>query len=488
MWVRALFAASLASGVLASVAHAKPIDAQLADLEARVWSADDYDLPAVEREVVRMIQVDPRSAYAHQLLSHILVRFFTRDPGDLYVLKQASDLAQQAIDLDPKADSGYVAMADIMDLMGNPERGLALLDEAAAAGAEPSWRFYFTRSRLVSDDTDVKKVLGLLETALGFQDGDRRVIVPYVVALLQSQHQGEQLAAALADWQRRFPSPLFELTLAITETDLGRYKQAAALYTNILKHEPKNKEAMVNHAILLYRHLGDAGRAIALFEDVILAHTHDLTASTKAMVFAHLGAARLKRGDAKQAESEFFAAVKADGENLGIIDFVTKVYREHKAHKQLVSFIRLVNDQIGGNGVLHALLGETLSEELAKHDEAVRAFTDAITLDPDRSDYYNGLGLTYYRQKDYAQALKHFVAASEVDPNDATARYNEACVLALLERSDEAVATLAEALTLDPRLTKNARTDADFAKIKGNGRFKELVEQPSVLEDEVLSH
>lgn len=488
MLCRNFFAVSFMALALAHAATAEPINSRLADLEARVWSGDDFDLPAVERETVRIVQIDPKSAYAHQLMSHILVRFFTRDPGDLYLLKQASDLAQQAMDLDPTADSGYVAMADIMDLMGNPERGLALLDEAAAAGAEPTWRFYFTRSRLVSDDIDIKKVLGLLETALAFKDADRRVIVPYVVALLQSEHQGADLAAALSDWQKRFPSALFQLTLAITETDLGHHQQASAIYSNILQAEPTNKEALVNQAVLLYRNLSEPVRAIKMFNDVLTMHASDLTSSTKAMALAHLGAAHLKHGDLQPAEDNFFAAVKADTENLGIIDFVTKTYRERKSHKQLVSLIRRVNENIGGTGVLHALLGETLSEELAKHDEAIRAFTDAITLDPDRSDYYNGLGLTYYRQKNYHQALKLFSAAGEVDPNDATARYNEACALALLQRSDEAVASLAEALTLDPRLAKSARSDTDFAGIKTNGRFRELVEQADNADDEILSH
>ena len=97
-------------------------------------------------------------------------------------------------------------------------------------------------------------------------------------------------------------------------------------------------------------------------------------------------------------------------------------------------------------------------------------------VDPDRSDYYNGMGLTYYRKKSYAAALKLFVTASEVDPNDATARYNQACVLSLMGRRDEAINTLAEALSLDPRLMQSARADADFAAIKGSEKFQALMQ------------
>jgi hypothetical protein len=102
----------------------------LKSLEVRVWTSEDAELPHLENEVVRAAQLDPHSAVAHQLLAHVLVRSFTRDPGDLYTLKQASDLAQQAVDLAPKKDHGYVAMAEILDLMGNSDRGLKLLDDA----------------------------------------------------------------------------------------------------------------------------------------------------------------------------------------------------------------------------------------------------------------------------------------------------------------------------------------------------------------------
>src|SRR4051812_30166786 len=69
----------------------------LSDLEVQVWTADESQLPHLEREAARIIQMTPNSAAAHHLLSHIQVRLFSKDPGDLYLLKQASDLAKQAV-------------------------------------------------------------------------------------------------------------------------------------------------------------------------------------------------------------------------------------------------------------------------------------------------------------------------------------------------------------------------------------------------------
>ncbi|MGJ8508441.1 tetratricopeptide repeat protein, partial [Glaesserella parasuis] len=90
---------------------------------------------------------------------------------------------------------------------------------------------------------------------------------------------------------------------------------------------------------------------------------------------------------------------------------------------------------------------------------------DAIILDPDRVDFYNGMGLALYRKKSYPAALRVFTAATELDPNDAISRYNEACVLALMGRPDESFNLLSEAVSLDPRLAATAKLDNDFATI-----------------------
>lgn len=447
-------------------------------LEVRVWTADEHELPLLEHDVVREMQLNPKSAMAHHLLAHVLVRIFAKDPGDLYVLKQASDLAQQAIDLAPKDGIGYVALADILDLMGNSSRGLQLLDDAEQKGIEPNWRFYFTRARLQSDDAGTEKVLGLLETALAFTDAERKIIVPYVVALVQAEAAGEELIAKLEGWNRRFASPLFDLTAAITYADLGKHHKAHELYSKILKADPLNKEAKVNDAILLYRDLKDGAKATTLFEQVLAEHPVDLSDAVRAMIQAHLGAAYFQRKMFDEAEKHFVKAYEVEQGNLAVLDFMTKTLKEAKAHDRLVSLLRKINAGGPGTGVTYALLGETLSEHLSKHDDALAAFGDAIILDPERSDYYNGMGLTYYRQKRYERALKLFVTATEVDPNDATARYNEACVLALMDRKEDAINTLAEALTLDPRLTQTAAKDADFNGIRNSRKFQDLVSGP----------
>lgn len=470
----------LCMGVLSGSAQAHSLP-NLRELEVSVWTAEDNHLPKLENQVVRVVQINPNSAEGHQLLAHVLVRNFTRDPGDLYLLKQATDIAQQAVDLAPHKDYGYVAMAEILDLMGNSDRAIKLLDDAEANGVKPTWRVYFTRARLAADQASADKVLDLYEKALSAPDSEPRIVVPYVVAMLQSERNGEALIEQLSAWKQRFPSPLFDLTMAISYAEIGQHRKAHELYAQIIKNNPRNKEAKVNNAILLYRNLKDPVKAAELLENVLQEHTAEITESITAMIRAHLAACYAATKQWDKAESEFVRAVAADHRNLSIIDFMSKAYRDARAHQRLVLTLERLNGIMPGTSVTHALLGETLSETLSKHDDALKAYANAITLEPGRSDYYNGMGLAYYRKKNYDQALRLFTTATEVDPNDATARYNHACVLSLLGRTNEALITLSEALALDPGLTKTAELDVDFKNIRGFIRFRELVSAPAAI-------
>ena len=96
------------------------------------------------------------------------------------------------------------------------------------------------------------------------------------------------------------------------------------------------------------------------------------------------------------------------------------------------------------------------------------------------------MGLAFYRMKRREEALKVFSQATKIDPTDATARYNEACMLAMLGKVEQALGSLEEALNLDPKLGENAKTDADFALLRNNPQFIQLLTTPAMQENEEL--
>ena len=80
-----------------------------------------------------------------------------------------------------------------------------------------------------------------------------------------------------------------------------------------------------------------------------------------------------------------------------------------------------------------------------------------------------------YNAKDYAAALEIGRGILHRYPGNALALYNIACIEALLGAKDDALKHLGEALAGSDRLRENARTDDDFASLRGDPQFEELI-------------
>jgi tetratricopeptide (TPR) repeat protein len=447
------------------------------ELEREVWSKSGTRLPQVEAKVARIIQKDRASAFGHYLMALLRLRAFLQETEDLYALRQASDLAIQAIELEPKNPVGYVALANILDQMGAGERALKLLDEARRSGVASNWRFYFVKSRLKAGASSADEPQALLKKALREPQADFEILVPYAIALLQAELTGDRLLEALDSWGRDFPSRLFDLAIGVALAEAGRKTEAHRKYQEILKRYPDSREALVNDGVLLYHDLGREREGASRLARALSLDSEPLDPIVQAVVMAHLGAAQLKLGRFEEAEAQFLQAMGMEGGGqVGLLGFIKSAYEDRKKPELLVKLLNTANLKWPADSDRYASLGEILSERLHRHDEAVEAYGDAILLSPERSELHTGLGLAYYRGKNFGNALKSFSAAMKADPGDAVARYNKACVLSLMGRRDEALESLADALSLDPRLVETARKDLDFVNIKALRRFNDLVE------------
>jgi tetratricopeptide (TPR) repeat protein len=80
-----------------------------------------------------------------------------------------------------------------------------------------------------------------------------------------------------------------------------------------------------------------------------------------------------------------------------------------------------------------------------------------------------------YNAKDYAAALEIGRGILHRYPGNPLALYNIACMEALLGNKDDALKHLGEALAGSDRLRENARTDDDFASLRGDKQFEKLI-------------
>ncbi|MES2745014.1 MAG: tetratricopeptide repeat protein, partial [Bdellovibrionota bacterium] len=448
-----------------------PLRAESANqsLETSIWTSGLHDYASLEKAAVRALQQNPAGAYEHYLVAELSLRMFKQHPEDLRYLKQASDMSQQAIELAPTKEYGYLVAAQVLDLMGYKADAAEMLSERPSFAQ--GWRTPFVRAIISSTYEGEKTSLSDFEKSLKAPGVAKEIVGSYIALNLESNYAGTELVQKLEIWNRKADTTAMRISLAKALDESGEPNRAQAILADLNKKNP-SEETRLAESTLLYAQLNRTKDAETLLLS-LAANGKDQNIRMAAK--SHLAKIRLQKGDTRTAASLFGESIEGTTDKLKWISFSHNAYRQQ--HK-LIDFTALLTDlsvRLPGSSYLYALQGEVLSENLAQHEKAVESFEAAITLDPRRSEFYNGMGLAYYRMQKHEKALAVFNKAISLDPKDATARYNEACVLSLMGRGSEAVGSLEKAILLDGRLQSVALTDKDFESLRTNAEFQSLV-------------
>lgn len=100
---------------------------------------------------------------------------------------------------------------------------------------------------------------------------------------------------------------------------------------------------------------------------------------------------------------------------------------------------------------------------------AYYCFPTFFRLASESSKLFNICGYRLYRQKEYERAEEQFVQAFYMDPTNAQAVYNLACVCALTDRPFDAIDYLNRAIALDEKYWEKAKGDPDFDSLRQGG-------------------
>jgi hypothetical protein len=98
----------------------------------------------------------------------------------------------------------------------------------------------------------------------------------------------------------------------------------------------------------------------------------------------------------------------------------------------------------------------------ARYDLALRAYREALALQPRYVDALTGMGVVYANLGQYDTSLQLLVAAASLDPASVSARNNLGYVHWLRDEGDEAIHAYRQALKLDPM---NASARANLRKV-----------------------
>ena len=446
-------------------------------LEKRMWLAKGENLQVLEASIVQEIQRKPRSVHHHYLLANIYLRRFLLLPEQNKLLEQALQLARQTVALDSNSELGYLALANIYDVIGKTAEAQEVFQVFTYQPTiKRSWRYFLAKAKLLLSEDTLDNSLSLLQKALHSEGVLPEVVIPHVMVMIDVKHAGDRegMAVALERWRAQAPHRLFDQYLAALHMHAGNYQKAWRLYSDLLSRDPHNHELRRNKAIIAYMYMGKEEEAQQEFIDLLAAAKNNSPLEA-AVINTHLGLISLRRGDEAQARRAFLAALAQHSDSDTLLELIVEKYRGAAKFRQLANFLEQLNVERPGNAVYYGLLGDVLTEYVGDYRQAVVAYENAIVLDPYNSRLYSALGMARYRLQEFELALQMFGKARSLDTLDATAFYNEACMYALLSRNTEAIDSLQKAIELDATLREHAREDSDFDKIRALPAFINMI-------------
>lgn len=448
-----------------------------AEIEKKLWSADELNFAALETSIVRGMQHQPSSAYYHYLLAMLYLRQFQHDPTQDTLINKAMMLAQQALQLQPRQEFGYLALASLHEALDELGKAKVYLDNLTKSVTQSSlsWRYYLMRARIMLAPETLDDSLEMLRTAIMKQDTLTDAVVPHVILLLEFKYADspDLLLSAVQKWQELRPHRLYRQYIATVKLEQGDYQLALQDFKSILADDPNNNNAKLNIALISYKHLDNKQEAKSIFTS--LAEDKSTSKQEQSALHIHLGNIFLQEKNYLKAQQHFINTVLSNNDRSALLQYVFILYHQRGLYRQLTNLIKKLNIELPGHPHHYALLGNLYADYLQDHPNAIEAYSNALLLDPSQGKLYSALGLSYYKLNNLEQALTMFNKARTYDTSDAMSFYNEACVYSLLKRQNEAIASLQRAIELDESLKTHAMQDADFDNIRSLPTFSHIV-------------
>jgi tetratricopeptide (TPR) repeat protein len=172
---------------------------------------------------------------------------------------------------------------------------------------------------------------------------------------------------------------------------------------------------------------------------------------------------------------------------IGITELMMQHYREaRKSFERAIKADHQLADAYNNLGVVYY--------EGKKYGPAVKQYEKAIAKDAASASFYNNLGAAYFSKREFEPALTAYQHALELDPEvfERTSRagvqaqlpspedrarydYTVAKLYAKMGLSDQSLEYLKKAMEAGYKDLKNVYKDVEFAQVRKNPRFTELM-------------
>jgi tetratricopeptide (TPR) repeat protein len=410
-------------------------------LEVEVWNASSSTLQSLEKRLVHELAQEKKdTSFLYYLLSLTYLRMFTANTNYVKGLQQTLQLAQEAIELQPESEYGYLAMAEMLFVLGKKQEASFLLHTLEAQAKKKNrplgWRLAFYLARIESRDP--ASLLAAVEPLLQQEPSEavRNIILPYLVTALQSSAFDSTYLDRLVELEAQFSTPFLRHELIQLLVQGNQFTQAQRICQKGLQKDPSDSFLLIQAQVIRYRYLhqGQAAyRALLTIEKTV-------PDALLPQVWMHIGLLLQQRG--RSADSQRYMKKALVQKNFSP-EFLEVLRQEYtRAHEE---------------AAFHALL-KNVQPDFSSH-----------------TALYAQLGRTASHLKRYPEALGWYDQGLVLEPEEATLHYNKSCVLALQGKAGEALHWLQQALELRPDLSFHAKNDADFISIQQSQAFQSLL-------------
>jgi tetratricopeptide (TPR) repeat protein len=441
------------------------------DLEVQIFFASSKKLAPYEKIAAREVQNHPKSKYGLFLECEILQKKFLDEPLEIDILKQSAQLAAQIHDLYPDSDLGITALIQALDIGSEPEKAMVLINKTEMKSSNFSWRYFVAKAKIQSQlsnfsDSERSFNKALQHASIAQYD----LIAAQMLDDYSARSDENEVAKKIESLAHQYPSSYFMGFMIKHLLKTGRSDYAKKYADRLIQYGTMTSHAVSNYslALLSLKSEQSHSKAIQQLRTALQQDPPHILAQEIKFLLALLLTEQLKLGSTNkiQVYQELSLLVAQSVEKEKLIVALTEMLVRGKDTLAAVELLDSIQHATPGIDLVFGLKGEVLSTHVNDQRSAIRSYGDAIALNPTRSVYHNGRGLSYYRLKEYHKALDNFLTASEVDPTNASARYNTACIFAISGKSKEALEALAGAISLEDSLALQAQNDQDFLSLR----------------------
>ena len=246
------------------------------------------------------------------------------------------------------------------------------------------------------------------------------------------------------------------------------YEAAISSYDQAMKHEPDLPEAWFMRGIAL-DDLQRCEEAITSYDQALKYKPDD----HYAWIFRGIALDDLQRYE--EAITSYDQALKYKPDYYSTWYFRGNALRNLQRYEEAItSYDQALkckpDDHYAWNGRGYAL------DDLQRYEEAITSYDQALKYKPDDhyAWYFRGSALRNLQR--YEEAITSYDQALKYKPNDAGTYYEKACCYGVQNQAELTIATLKQAIDLDPKYREMAETDADFERVRSDDRFQALIQ------------